>query len=101
MVATIRKGDLAMRVADRLKVPRATGDAVLNAVLSSITEAVAGGNRVVLTGFGSFETRQVKERQVTAIRGPKAGQRITVPAHARIGFTVGADLAKAAHTDHK
>jgi len=92
-VATIRKGDLALRVSLELGATRAQGDAALNAVLKSITDAVAAGDRVVLTGFGSFESRQVKERQVTAIRGPQAGQRITVPGHKRVGFTAGADLA--------
>ncbi len=94
-MATIRKGDLALRVSLKLNGTRAAGDAALNAVLESITEAVASGDRVVLTGFGSFESRQVKERQVTAIRGPQAGQRINVPAHKRVGFTAGADLAGA------
>lgn len=92
-MATIRKGDLALRVSMRLNATRAAGDAALNAVLESITDAVAAGDRVVLTGFGSFESRQVKERQVKAIRGPRAGQRVTVPAHKRVGFTPGADLA--------
>ena len=94
-MATIRKGDLALRVSLELGATRAQGDAALNAVLKSITDAVAAGDRVVLTGFGSFESRQVKERQVTAIRGPQAGQRITVPGHKRVGFTAGADLAGA------
>ena len=92
-MATRRKGDLAYRVAEKLNSTRADGDRALNAVLDCITEAVAAGDRVVLTGFGSFESRQVKERQVTAIRGPQAGQRISVPAHRRVGFTAGADLA--------
>ena len=103
-MATIRKGDLALSISNKLTASgalgerggtRAAADAALNAVLESITEAVAAGNRVVLTGFGSFESRQVKARQVTAIRGPQAGQRINVPAHKRVGFTAGADLAGA------
>jgi len=64
-------------------------------VLDSVRESLAAGDRVVLTGFGAFESRQVKERQVRAIRGRQAGQRVTVPAHKRVGFTPGSDLAAA------
>lgn len=94
-MATLRKGDLATRVAEKLGGTRSMGDGAVNAVLDSLREALASGDRVVLTGFGSFESRQVKERQVRAIKGRQAGQRVTVPAHKRVGFTPGSDLASA------
>ncbi len=95
-MATLRKNDLTARVATRLGGSRAQGEAALNAVLVSIQEALAKGDRVVLTGFGSFEVRQVKARRVKPIRGGQAGQLITVPEHRRVGFTAGAELNKAA-----
>ena len=94
-LATLRKGDLAAKVAAKLDGPRSSGDTALNAVLDSIREALAGGDRVVLTGFGAFESRSVKEREVRAIRGVNKGQRVKVPAHQRVGFTSGSDLAAA------
>ena len=75
---------------------KAQGEAALNAVLDSIQSALASGDRVVLTGFGSFEVRQVKARRVRPIRGGQAGSLITVPAHKRVGFTAGAELSSAA-----
>ena len=75
---------------------RAQGEAALNAVLDTIQESLAGGDRVVLTGFGSFEVRQVKARRVRAIRGAQQGNLVTVPAHSRVGFSAGAELSKAA-----
>ena len=87
---------MSARVSDALKGSRAEGEAALNAVLSSIQEALAAGDRVVLTGFGTFEVRQVKARRVRPIRGGQAGSLITVPAHKRVGFTAGAELSKAA-----
>jgi len=95
-MATLRKNDMTARVATHLKVSRAQGEAALNSVLSSIQSALKNGDRVVLTGFGSFSVRQVKERRVKPIRGGQAGKLITVPAHKRVGFTAGADLNKAA-----
>ena len=87
---------MSSRVAAKLGGSRAQGEAALNAVLGSIQDALSRGNRVVLTGFGSFEVRQVKARRVRPIRGGQAGSLITVPAHRRVGFTAGAELSKAA-----
>ncbi len=95
-MATLRKSDLTARVATKLGGSRAQGEAALNAVLVSIQDALAKGDRVVLTGFGSFSIRQVKARKVKPIRGGQAGQLITVREHKRVGFTAGAELNKAA-----
>ena len=95
-MATVRKSDMSSRVAAKLEGSRAQGEAALKAVLDSVQEALAGGDRVVLTGFGSFEVRQVKARRVRPIRGSQAGDLITVAAHKRVGFTAGAELSKAA-----
>ena len=84
-----------MRVATKLNGTRSSGDLALNAVLDSIRESLAAGDRVVLTGFGAFESRQVKAREVRAIRGKQAGQRVNVPAHKRVGFTPGSELTNA------
>ena len=95
-MATLRKSDITARVATKLGGSKAQGEAALGAVLASIQEVLASGDRVVLTGFGSFSIREVKARRVKPIRGGKGGQLITVPAHKRVGFTAGADLNKAA-----
>ena len=95
-MATRRKSDIAARVATTLGGSRAQGEAALNAVLSSVQDALKSGDRVVLTGFGSFSVRQVKARRVRPIRGGSAGTLITVPAHKRVGFTAGAELSVAA-----
>ena len=94
-MATLRKSDLVAQVAAKLGGPKTQGEAALNAVLEAIKEALSRGDRVVLTGFGTFEVRQVRERRVRPIRGGQAGQLITVPAHKRVGFSPGAELAKA------
>lgn len=95
-MATRRKSEMSDRVADRLGCTKAQGEAALNAVLRSIQDELSKGNRVVLTGFGTFELRDVKARKVRPIRGSKAGDLIEVPAHKRVGFSAGAELSKAA-----
>ena len=95
-MATLRKNDIAGRVAKELNKSGADGEKALNAVLKVIREELADGHKVVLTGFGSFSIRDVKARKVKPIRGNNAGELITVPAHRRVGFTAGADLNKVA-----
>ena len=95
-MTTLRKSDLSGTIASKLGGSRAQGESALKAVLDSVQEALGRGDRVVLTGFGSFEIRQVKARKVRPIRGGQAGNLITVPAHKRVGFTAGAELSKAA-----
>jgi DNA-binding protein HU-beta len=97
-MATLRKGGITEQVSSKLGGTRAQAEAALNAVLDSIQDALSANNRVVLTGFGAFEVRQVKARKVRPIRGGSAGQLITVPAHKRVGFTPGAELTKAAQS---
>ena len=95
-MAVLRKGDITGRVASYLGTSRVQGENALHAVLQVIQGALSDGDRVVLTGFGSFSIRSVKARKVKPIRGGKSGSLITVPAHKRIGFTAGADLNKVA-----
>ncbi len=95
-MATLRRSDVSGRVASKLGGSKAQGESALKAVLDSIQDALGSGDRGVLTGFGSFEVRQVKARKVRPIRGGQAGNLITVPAHKRVGFTAGAELSKAA-----
>ncbi len=91
-MATLRKSDITSRVSTNLGGSLAQGEAALNAVLDSIQDALTAGDRVVLTGFGSFEVRKVKARRVKPIRG---GDLVTVPAHKRVGFTPGVELNSA------
>ena len=95
MPTTLRKSDLAGRVATRLQSTRSAGESAVNAVVSTIQQSLTSGDRVVITGFGSFEVRQIKERKVRPIRGARAGQQMTVPAHKRVGFSPGTELTKA------
>ena len=91
-MATLRKAEMTARVATKLGGSRSQGGAALNAVLDSIQEAVADGDRVTITGFGTFEIRKVRAKRMRPIRGDHAGSLITVPAHNRVGFKPGKNL---------
>ena len=95
MAQTLRKNDLAGIVAQRMGGTRSAGETALNAVTAAIQESLIRGDRVVITGFGSFEVRKIKERTVRPLRGPQAGQPTVVKAHDRVGFSPGTELSTA------
>ena len=92
-MTTLRKTDLVGRVSSKLGGTKADADAALTAVLESVQEALAAGNKVVMTGFGTFEVREVKKRKVRPIRG--GGVIVEIPAHKRVGFVPGTNLKDA------
>jgi DNA-binding protein HU-beta len=95
MAANRGKAEIAAQVASKLQGTNADGQRALNAVLETITEELRNGSTVRLTGFGTFEVRSIKERQVRALRGPQAGQLIAVPGRKRPGFRAGSELVRA------
>ena len=71
---------------------KAKADEVLNVVLASITEALANGETVTLTGFGSFK---VANRAARVGRNPRTGQEIQIPASKAATFSAGKALKDA------
>ena len=51
--------------------------AILDAVFSTISDALAKGEKVDVTGFGKFETKERPERNG---RNPQSGEQIVIPA---------------------
>ena len=52
------KTQLAARVAAQVSMSRAGADAAVNAVFSTIADALAGGETVTIAGFGTFLARR-------------------------------------------
>ncbi len=68
----------------------------IDAFTEVVEEDLAQGHEVRLMGFGTWNLRNVAARNVKSIRG---GKQITIPARKRVGFSVGAVLAQAAHAE--
>ncbi len=96
MVTTLRKGDISARMAKKMGSSKTHTDAALNALLESIQEAMMKKQKVTITGFGSFEVKDVKARKMRAIGGKSVGKMISVPKHRRVKFSAGAHLYDAA-----
>lgn len=70
---------------------KAARDSV-QAVINSIRDSLKRGEKVVITGFGTFSVRKRVER---VGRNPKTGEKITIAARKAPGFTPGKTLKKA------
>ncbi len=59
----MQKTEFIAQVADRAGVPKKQARQVIDSALDLIAEQLSQGNRVVLTGFGTFEVRNRQARQ--------------------------------------
>ena len=82
----MNKGELVDLIAEKTDLTKKESDAILSALLESIVEAVSGGDKVTLVGFGSFEPRQRKQREG---RNPQTGETMTIPATTIPAFSAG------------
>ena len=82
----MNKGELVDQVAEKATVTKKQADAVISATIETIMEAVSSGDKVTLVGFGSFESRERKEREG---RNPKTGNKMTIPATKVPAFSAG------------
>jgi DNA-binding protein HU-beta len=73
----MNKSELVARLTERLGGDRALATAAVNGVLEEIQGSVASGERVSLTGFGTFDRR---ERAARMGRNPQTGATIQLAA---------------------
>ncbi len=88
----MNKTDLINAVAEKAGCSKKDADAAVNAVIASVSDALAAGDSVQLVGFGTFEVRARAEKQG---RNPKTGEAITVPAAKVPAFKAGKALKDA------
>jgi len=69
---------------------------IVNAILDEITEALAGGNRVELRGFGAFS---VKNRPARIGRNPRTGEKVEVEEKWVPFFKTGKELRERLNAD--
>ena len=86
------KKDLIVHVAKKANLTNKASNDAVTAMLSGIRDSLKRGEKVVITGFGTFSVRNRSERPG---RNPKTGEKITLPARRAPGFTPGKTLKKA------
>ena len=88
----MNKTELVAAVAEKAGISKKDADAAVAAVVASVTDALAKGEKVQLIGFGTFETRARAAKQA---RNPRTGETMTVPAPKVPAFKAGAALKEA------
>lgn len=86
------KSDLVAQVATATELSKKDAEKAVNAVIESITNALAGGDKVALVGFGTFETRNRPERKG---RNPQTKEEMIIPATIAPAFKAGKALKEA------
>ena len=82
----MNKKELTIEVARRTGITQKEASHILDTALDTIADTLSQGQKVTLTGFGSFE---VKSRAARAGRNPITGEKIALPSSKVLAFKSG------------
>ena len=82
----MNKTELIAAVAEKAELSKKDAEKAVNALLDTVVEEVAKGEKIQLVGFGTFERRERKERDGG---NPQTGAKIPIPASMVPAFKVG------------
>lgn len=88
----MNKTELIAVVAEKAEVTQKEVDLILAAIVETVSETLATGEKVVITGFGTFE---VRHRVARKGRDPRTGEEIHIPAQRTPAFRAGKGLKDA------
>jgi DNA-binding protein HU-beta len=88
----VNQGDLADTVAEATGAKKAEAAKVVEAVLDAIKDGLKRGEKVAISGFGSFEPSRREARQG---RNPRTGEAVEIAASTTIKFKPGKGLKDA------
>lgn len=88
----MNKTELVAAVATKAELSKKDAEAAVKAVIESVTEALADGEKVALVGFGTFD---VKTRAARTGKNPRTGEAIEIPAAKVPSFKAGSALKDA------
>lgn len=87
------KFELIEALASKTGLSKADADRFLDAFTGIVTEKIKAGEKVAVTGFGTFSFTQRKER--TGVNPQNPSEKITIPAMKVPKFTAGKALKEA------
>jgi DNA-binding protein HU-beta len=88
----MNKSELAAVVAESFDGNKSQGAKALDAVLDAIEKGLADGERIQISGFGTFEVRHRKARMG---RNPRTGEPVEIKASNAPAFKAGKGLKDA------
>lgn len=88
----MNKAQLIDAIATKADLSKASAARALDAFTGAVTDTLAAGDKVSLTGFGNFEVKARSERQG---RNPATGEAMTIAASKLPAFKAGKSLKDA------
>ena len=90
------KSELINSVAERLTyLTRKDAEIIVNTIFDSMVDALVGGDRIEIRGFGSFKVKNRGDREG---RNPKTGDSVHIPAKRMPFFKIGKELYERINT---
>jgi len=80
------KAELIASISKEAKIPKVSAEKAINAFTGSVMKALKKGDKITLTGFGTFS---VAKRRARTGRNPQTGKEIKIPARKVARFKVG------------
>ena len=85
------KRQLIDKLAKEVHLTKKASEEAVNGVFEEISTSLSKGDKVVITGFGTF---QIRHRAARRARNPQTGAPIQIPAKKTPGFTAGKALKR-------
>ena len=86
------KSEFVAKFAEKTELQKKFAEESVNAFLETLTESLASGEKIIFSGFGSFE---VVERAAKEGRNPSTGEKIQIAASKTPKFKPGKSLKDA------
>jgi len=88
----VTKTELVNAIAEKSELSKSDSEKALKAFVDTVTEALKGGDKIALVGFGTFS---VGERAARVGKNPQTGAEIKIPAAKVPKFKAGKALKDA------
>ena len=86
---TLTRADIAAKINQQIGLSRTESAAIVESILDHMSDALAGGQNVKISGFGTFVLRDKAQR---IGRNPKTGEEIPITARTVVTFRPGQKL---------
>jgi DNA-binding protein HU-beta len=89
MAQSVSTSQLVDDIAERTGMSKAQSKQAITAVVEALSEHLSKGNRIQLSGLGTFEVRDRAAREAT---NPRTREKVQVPATKAVGFRAASQL---------
>ena len=87
----MNKNELAEAISNETGLTKVKSTEVVTSIINTITNALKNGEKVTISGFGTWSTTK---REARKGRNPKTGEEINIPSKNVAKFKAGNDLNK-------